>query len=225
MRASRLAIVPALVALAAVVAAPASGQDTTSVCHYTGDPQAPYQLIQTTPVGVETHVGHDLDVVPAPPLGCPTFPPPPEEEETPEPSPVPTEEAPTTICHFGIGGRFETFTLTAAELEVHADHDRDLIPAPAAGCPARAGGGGDDDEPVSDDGESGGGGGDDGGGVAGAGAESAAQPASAPAAPAATGSLAAGLPVTGARPDVILLLGLAFLLGGAGLRLRLLAGR
>jgi hypothetical protein len=220
-RSTRLVVAFAVAVLGAValpLAAPAQG--TTSVCHYTGDPQEPYAALDATPAQLEVHLEHDLDVIPAPALGCPAFEPEPDPTETPAPTPTATP-APVTICHVGIGGRYETLVLAPGDIETHATHDLDLIPAPASGCPSAVEDEGEIEQ--EDPGDPGGGGsGGDSGGVADNTLTS--TPAAAQAVPGATGELPDGLPVTGTRPDVIVLLGLAFVLSGFGVRLLVAPG-
>lgn len=217
--ARRIALALAVVVVSLAGAAPARAQETTSLCHYTGDPQQPYVLVTAQGDEIEGHLDHELDVVPAPALGCPTFVPEPDPEPTETPSPLP--EGPVAICHLAVGGVYEALEVPVDALEVHADHDQDLVPAPAGGCPDAV-----EEEPGSG-GEGDGGGGQGGdrdrsrdrrdGGV----------PTAAPVAASAGASAAMpdGLPLTGARPEVVLLLGLGLLACGAGMRLRLSARR
>ncbi|PTA67709.1 hypothetical protein C8263_11395 [Deinococcus arcticus] len=54
---------------------PEGGNDKVSICHATGSANNPYNLITVSANALEAHRGHG-DIIPAPPEGCPTTPPP-----------------------------------------------------------------------------------------------------------------------------------------------------
>ena len=56
-----------------LLAAPgtAVAQQTTAICHATGDPNSPYVLVELAPEATVEHLQHGGDLVPAPAGGCP----------------------------------------------------------------------------------------------------------------------------------------------------------
>lgn len=91
-------LVGAVTVVALLAAAPAAAQEAgVAICHYTGDPNSPYQEIRPAAEAVIDHLAHPDDIVPAPPGGCPAEYVPPEPEESPEPDyalPTPTATPP-----------------------------------------------------------------------------------------------------------------------------------
>ncbi len=86
-----------LLALCAAPAA-ANAQATTTICHATGDPAAPYQQIDVPQDETVDHLQHGEDIVPAPPEGCPAQVVPDEPDEEPAyPLPTPTATPPDRI--------------------------------------------------------------------------------------------------------------------------------
>jgi hypothetical protein len=65
-RALELAVAAALVA-----AAPASAQETTAICHATGDSAQPFMALTVGPDELLAHLDHEDDLIPAPAAGCP----------------------------------------------------------------------------------------------------------------------------------------------------------
>jgi LPXTG-motif cell wall-anchored protein len=78
------------IALLAALPAAAGAQATESLCHATGNPDAPYELITVPEGGIDAHFGHPDDIIPAPAGGCPGA----AAQATPTPTPVPAEPVP-----------------------------------------------------------------------------------------------------------------------------------
>lgn len=106
------------------LAACAPGYPAT-LCHATGDPSKPYELITITGADAAVHLQHPNDFGPAPAGGCPS-------------SPVSVTDGKITICHAtnSTGNPFNEITVSANGLNGHANHPGDIIPAPEGGCPA-----------------------------------------------------------------------------------------
>jgi hypothetical protein len=193
------------------------------ICHYTGDPDRLYVLMTVSGAALEAHNNHDNDIIPAPPSGCPSTVPPVDPLPTPVPSPTPYVMPPTTasICHAIGGALYQQLEIPLGEVGFHQEHERDIIPAPAGGCPngALPDDSGDEEDEEDDAPRV-----NNSGGLRPTSTRSGANPANA------TGSLPMltdtsrgiqGIPYTGARPDVLLLLGLSLLMAGTGARLLL----
>ena len=115
-----------------------SGGSTTSsalpagkvdICHATS--AGFYVEITVDRSGLNGHGDHEGDIISAPAGGCPTT--------------VQKQAAPTTtaapgkisICHATGAGFFVGITVDRSGLNGHGDHEGDLVPAPADGCPSR----------------------------------------------------------------------------------------
>jgi hypothetical protein len=96
----------------------------TTACHATGDPAIPYEAITITSANLTEHLGHPNDIYPVPLGGCPT-------------SVVDINNGKITICHATSSetNPYTTITVSVEGLNGHADHEGDIIPAPAGGCP------------------------------------------------------------------------------------------
>ena len=126
------------------------GQRKVTICHATGSAKNPYVTITIAEPAVRAHSRHQdgRDIVPAPAGGCPTG-------EAPKQQAAPaTEKAKaeakakakttngksrTTICH-ATGSEthpYVTITIPEPAVRAHKRHQdgRDIVPAPAGGCP------------------------------------------------------------------------------------------
>lgn len=98
--------------------------DKITICHATGDEVTPYEEITVRVNGLDGHVTHESDIVPAPAGGCPT-------------SPLEILDGKITICH-ATGDNavpYEEITVSVNGLNGHVMHEGDIIPAPENGCP------------------------------------------------------------------------------------------
>jgi len=96
----------------------------TSICHATGDPANPYEEVTVDMDGLSEHESHEGDFWPVPASGCPT-------------TTVLIVDGKITICHATSSetNPYEQITVDAHGLNGHDDHENDIIPAPAEGCP------------------------------------------------------------------------------------------
>lgn len=98
--------------------------DTISICHATGESEIPYEEISITSAQLTEHSNHTNDINPVPANGCPT-------------SLVVISDGEITICH--ATGRetspYDEITVSVNDLNGHAKHKGDIIPAPEVGCP------------------------------------------------------------------------------------------
>ena len=121
-----------------LAAAPGVSTSTTAVpagkitiCHATA--AGFYVEITVDRSGLNGHGDHEGDIIPAPAGGCPTG--------------VQRQAAPTTttslapgkisICHATGAGFYVEITIDRNGLNGHGNHEGDIIPAPADGCPSR----------------------------------------------------------------------------------------
>lgn len=98
---------------------------SANVCHATYDATAPYQeiTIDSTEL-LNEHRVHANDIFPIPAGGCPT-------------SLVEVTDGNITICHAtsSESNPYEEITISVNGLNGHGDHEDDIIPMPAEGCP------------------------------------------------------------------------------------------
>jgi hypothetical protein len=98
---------------------------SANVCHATGDTANPYQeiTIDSTEL-LNEHRVHANDIFPVPASGCPT-------------SLVEVTDGNITICHAtnSESNPYEELTISVNGLNGHGDHEGDIIPMPAEGCP------------------------------------------------------------------------------------------
>lgn len=101
------------------------GQDKTTICHATGSQTNPFVEITIANPALPAHRRHG-DLVPAPAGGCPGG----SSERS---------RAAIDICH-ATGSETNPYVLLEdmplPSLNGHGDHEGDIIPAPAGGCPA-----------------------------------------------------------------------------------------
>jgi hypothetical protein len=120
-----------------------------TICHATSGATDPYTEIKIDFNGLRGHSNHPGDLIPAPEGGCPSVTPTPAITATGTVTATPavtTTPAATvsgdqtgkiTICH-ATGSKknpFVLITISVNGLNGHDKHPRDLIPAPAGGCP------------------------------------------------------------------------------------------
>ena len=140
---------------------PGANTGKIAICHATGSQANPYEAITIDFNGLNGHAAHAGDIIPAPADGCSLVTPTPEASGTPTstptpgPSPTPTATgtpsatptpaaSPTgdsagtiTICHATGSAKnpYVLITVSLNGLNGHGKHARDIIPAPAGGCP------------------------------------------------------------------------------------------
>ncbi|NTW43770.1 MAG: hypothetical protein HGB14_04895 [Anaerolineaceae bacterium] len=116
-----------------IIPAPAGGcptsplvivEDTIKICHATDDESVPYEEITVKTNGLDGHVTHQNDIVPAPDGGCPT-------------SPLAITDGKITICHATSSEKnpYNEIRVSVNGLNGHDKHEDDLIPSPMNGCP------------------------------------------------------------------------------------------
>ena len=106
----------------------------TTFCHATGSKTNPFVTITTSNNALPAHGRHQdgRDIIPAPAGGCPGA-------GTGQQQPPGGEAGKTTICHAtgSATNPFVIITISDNALPAHQAHQdgRDIIPAPAGGCP------------------------------------------------------------------------------------------
>ncbi|MBI5950430.1 MAG: hypothetical protein HY865_02120 [Chloroflexi bacterium] len=96
-----------------------------AICHATGDAATPYEEFTVSVDGLDGHGVHEGDVFPSTEGGCPTA------------DPVVSGNDKITICH-ATGSKknpYNEITIGVDGLSGHNQHEGDIIPAPAGGCP------------------------------------------------------------------------------------------
>ncbi len=122
----KFAAVVQILALTLLAACSAVGVNASAnVCHATGDAANPYEeiAIDSTEL-LNEHRVHAEDIFPVPAGGCPA-------------SLVEVVEGNITICHATSSetNPYEEITVSVNGLNGHGDHEGDVIPMPAEGCP------------------------------------------------------------------------------------------
>lgn len=99
-------------------------EDQISICHATEDKKNPYEEITVHVNGLDGHVEHEGDIVPAPVGGCPT-------------SPLEIVDGKIEICHATSrkANPYNQITVSVNGLNGHDKHEEDMIPMPVNGCP------------------------------------------------------------------------------------------
>jgi len=122
----KLAAVIQILALTLLASCSAVGVNASAnVCHATGDAANPYEEITIdNPDLLNVHLAHAQDIFPVPVGGCPA-------------SLVEVVEGNITICHATSSetNPYEEITVSVNGLNGHGDHEGDVIPMPAEGCP------------------------------------------------------------------------------------------
>jgi hypothetical protein len=119
-----LQILALLLAACAAVGVSASA----NVCHATGDAASPYEEITIdSPELLNEHRLHAEDIFPVPAGGCPA-------------SLAEVVDGNITICHATSSetNPYEEITVSVNGLNGHGDHEGDVVPMPAEGCPVAA---------------------------------------------------------------------------------------
>ncbi len=95
-----------------------------TICHATSSETNPYNEITISVNGLNGHGKHEGDIIPAPDGGCPK-------------SPAGIKDGKITICHAtsSKNNPYNEITISVNGLNGHGKHARDIIPAPAGGCP------------------------------------------------------------------------------------------
>ena len=99
-------------------------EDEITICHATGIETTPYEEITVTVNGLDGHVAHEDDIVPAPVGGCPTV-------------LLEVVDGKVSICHATSSetNPYNEITVSVNGLNGHVKHEGDIIPAPEGGCP------------------------------------------------------------------------------------------
>jgi hypothetical protein len=120
-----------------IIPAPVSGCPTSKVvindgkiiiCHATNDKTNPYEELTISLNGLNGHGEHEGDIFPAAKGGCPS---------SKTPAAISTGDGKITICHATNSKKnpYEEITVSVNGLNGHNQHEGDIIPAPAGGCP------------------------------------------------------------------------------------------
>jgi hypothetical protein len=96
-----------------------------TICHATGDENAPYTEVSVSDSGLDGHGTHAGDIIPMPDGGCPT-------------GALVINDGKITICHATSSAKnpYYEITVSVNGLNGHGNHAEDIIPVPADGCPA-----------------------------------------------------------------------------------------
>jgi hypothetical protein len=109
-----------------------------TICHATGSATNPYVTITISQNAADAHRAHQdgRDIVPAPAGGCPSG------SATQQGGGGTAKEGKVTICHAtgSATNPFVVITISENAVDAHRRHQdgRDIVPAPANGCPATA---------------------------------------------------------------------------------------
>jgi hypothetical protein len=114
-----------------------------TICHATSSATNPYDEITIDFNGLHGHSNHRDDIIPSPQGGCPSVTPTSGITETPTMTTIPAATAAgnndgkITICHATGSSKnpYVMITVSVNGLNGHGNHSRDIIPAPAGGCP------------------------------------------------------------------------------------------
>jgi hypothetical protein len=146
-------IIPAPVGGCPKVVETGANTGKLTICHATDSATKPYTEITIDFSGLSGHSKHKGDIIPAPKDGCPSITPTPGITATPTetatvtatPSGTNTPAATVsanqgskiTICHATGSSKkpYVIITISVNGLNGHDKHPRDIIPAPAGGCP------------------------------------------------------------------------------------------
>jgi len=134
------------------VVKPGKNVGKITICHATGSATNPYNEITMHFNGLRGHSNHKDDIIPAPERGCPSVTVTPAiitatPAVTATPTMTTTPASPTpgnadqkiTICHATGSSKnpYVMITISINGLNGHGNHPRDIIPAPAGGCPTK----------------------------------------------------------------------------------------
>lgn len=124
----KLAITTQLIAITLLASCAPGVSASANVCHATEDTANPYEEITIDSVELlNEHRVHVNDIFPVPASGCPA-------------SLVEVTDGNITICHAtsSESNPYEEITISVNGLNGHGEHEDDIIPMPAEGCPATA---------------------------------------------------------------------------------------
>jgi hypothetical protein len=95
-----------------------------TICHATSGETDPYVQLTVSVNGLDGHNQHTGDIIPMPVGGCPI-------------TPLVIVDKKITICHATSGENdpYNQITVSVNGLNGHNQHEDDIIPMPAAGCP------------------------------------------------------------------------------------------
>ena len=95
-----------------------------NICHATDSETNPFNKISVSINGLNGHVTHDGDIIPAPNGDCPT-------------SPLVIDNGKVMICHATGSDKnpYNKITVSVNGLNGHNTHASDIIPVPSGGCP------------------------------------------------------------------------------------------
>ncbi len=95
-----------------------------SICHATGVEETPYEAVMVNLNGLDGHVDHVGDIVPAPVGGCPTI-------------LLDVVDGKVSICHATSSEKnpYREINVSVNGLNGHVQHEGDIIPATEGGCP------------------------------------------------------------------------------------------
>lgn len=123
-----------------------------TICHATGSTTNPYNEITIDFNGLRGHSKHQDDIIPAPESGCPSVTATPATiaatptmtatstmTTTPASTASGNADQKITICHATGSSKnpYVMITISINGLNGHRNHSRDIIPAPAGGCPGK----------------------------------------------------------------------------------------
>jgi hypothetical protein len=102
-----------------------AGDGNIMICHANGNETDPYDELSVSISGLNGHNTHAGDIIPMPDGGCPT-------------GALVISDGKITICHATSSetNPYNEITVSVNGLNGHGNHEGDIIPAPADGCPA-----------------------------------------------------------------------------------------
>jgi hypothetical protein len=126
----KLIVAAQILAITLILLAACAPGFSSTVCHATGDPASPYEVITINSAQLlDEHRVHPDDIIPVPAGGCPA-----SLEAT---SPGEASDGKVTICHATNSetNPYTEITVSANGLDGHDKHAGDIIPASEGGCP------------------------------------------------------------------------------------------
>ncbi len=108
-----------------------SNDGQITICHATGSATNQFNEITIDFNGLRGHSDHKSDIIPAPENGCISV------TTTPTATMTGDNAGNVTICHATESTKkpYVLITVSVNGLNGHGNHSRDIIPAPAGGCP------------------------------------------------------------------------------------------
>jgi hypothetical protein len=119
------------------IVVPNANDGKLTICHATASASNPYSEITIDFNGLNGHGKHLNDIIPAPESGCLSISETPTVTTTPEATTSESGDQKVTICHATGSAKnpYVMITISVNGLSGHGKHARDIIPAPAGGCP------------------------------------------------------------------------------------------